>query len=354
MRTRRANYPSSDEGFSSPVRQKRRLMSPEAFSLFVSKYVKDNPFDALPEDLLISIMVSLGSSASSPLDLVNAKLACKRFCSAASHEKVLVHASMGALTVKASKWSEESHKFLRLCAETGNPEARYMLGMIQFYCLMNRVSGVALMAEAASASHPWALYSLGVIQFNGSGGSRKDKMLRAGVVLCAKAAAMGHIDAMRELGHCLQDGYGVKKNVQEGRKFLLQANAKEAILCVYGKCRKNSRWSVKAHAINTFLVEWFALHPAARGLRLCCYSKCGRPETRRHEFRRCSACGSVNYCSRACQALDWKTKHRYNCTPVENWDERQGLEIVDQDAMDGDGDALDEHDDADLDDIVNS
>ncbi|XP_057838204.1 F-box protein At5g50450 [Cryptomeria japonica] len=342
MRTRRGNYPSSDEGICFPVRQKRRLMFPEAFSWLASSYLKENPFDALPDDLLISIMVALGSSATSPTDLVNAKLACKRFCSAASNEKVHAHASMGTLSVKASKWNDESHKYLKLCADAGNPEARYMLGMIQFYCLMNRVSGVALMAEAASASHSWALYSLGVIQFNGSGASRKEKMLRAGVLLCAKAAALGHIDAMRELGHCLQDGYGVKRNLQEGRKFVLQANAKEAILCVADRCfharkLKSSRWPVKHHAINEFLVDWFELHPPAQGLRLCCYSKCGRPETRRHEFRRCSACGSVNYCSRACQALDWKTNHRYNCTPVDNWDERQGLEIIEQEAIEGDG-----------------
>ncbi|KAH9311033.1 hypothetical protein KI387_026068, partial [Taxus chinensis] len=58
-----------------------------------------------------------------------------------------------------------------------------------------------------------------IIQFNVSGGLQKDKMLRSGVVLCTKAAAMGHIEAMRKLDHYLQDGYGVKKIVQEGRKL---------------------------------------------------------------------------------------------------------------------------------------
>ena len=51
----------------------------------------------------------------------------------------------------------------------------------------------------------------------------------------------------------------------------------------------------------------------AEELRLCSHARCGRRETRRHEFRRCSVCGSANYCSRACQALDWKRAHRGRC-----------------------------------------
>ena len=83
------------------------------------------------------------------------------------------------------------------------------------------------MAKAAISFHAPALYSLAVIQFNGSGGSKNDKDLRAGVALCARAAFLGHIDALRELGHCLQDGYGIRQNITEGRRFLVQANARE-------------------------------------------------------------------------------------------------------------------------------
>ncbi|KVH87500.1 Protein kinase, catalytic domain-containing protein [Cynara cardunculus var. scolymus] len=61
----------------------------------------------------------------------------------------------------------------------------------------------------------------------GSGGLKNDKDLRAGVALYARAAFLGHADAMRELGQCLQDGYGVRKNVEEGRRLLVQANVRE-------------------------------------------------------------------------------------------------------------------------------
>lgn len=87
----------------------------------------------------------------------------------------------------------------------------------------------------------------------------------------------------------------------------------------------------KLHTANKFLVDWFTMRPPALGLRLCSHINCGRPETRRHEFRRCSACGKVNYCSRACQALDWKLTHKHNCTPVADWEDEE-------EANDDDGD----------------
>lgn len=219
------------------------------------------------------------------------------------------------------------------------------------------------MAKAAISSHAPALYSLAVIQFNGSGGSKNDKDLRAGVALCARAAFLGHIDALRELGHCLQDGYGVRQNIAEGRRFLVQANARELASVLSSASpsvtsiptRQWLTWNPlphphphphpqlrhltgsgcpllsdfgcnvpapEAHTASRFLAEWFAARGGAApgpGLRLCSHVGCGRPETRRHEFRRCSVCGAVNYCSRACQALDWKLRHKAECVHVDRW-----------------------------------
>ncbi|EFJ36841.1 hypothetical protein SELMODRAFT_66287, partial [Selaginella moellendorffii] len=289
-------------------------------------------FDFVPDDLLVDIAMALVSTASSPADLFNMMLICRRFCAAATHPQVLARVSPQAFAVKAGSWSAGSHRFLKQCADVGNVEALYTLGMIRFYCL-NNSSGASLMAKAAVASHAAALHSLAVIHFNGSGGRRKDKNLKAGVALCMRAASLGHVDAIRELGHCLQDGYGVVKNVLQGRRLLLEANAREAAaarhpvfkLLQNGGCALLSDFGcnvppAKVHVANKFLVEWFALHPtSAAGLRLCSHANCGRPETRRHEFRRCSACGRVNYCSRACQALDWKLRHKYHCIPVADW-----------------------------------
>ncbi|XP_061336946.1 F-box protein At1g67340-like isoform X2 [Gastrolobium bilobum] len=321
-------------------------------------------FESLPDDLVISIFCKLSSTATSPSDFVNVLITCKRLNSLALNSLVLSKASPRTFSIKAKDWCDSAHRFLKQCADAGNIEACYTLGMIRFYCLQNRGSGASFMAKAAISSHARALYSLAVIQFNGSGGSKSDKDLRAGVALCARSAFLGHIDALRELGHCLQDGYGVRQNIVEGRRFLVQANARElaAVLSAGGAARNLLKWNHRhlrqlagsgcpllsdfgcnvpapeAHPACRFMTEWFASRGGSPGpgLRLCSHAGCGRPETRKHEFRRCSVCGAVNYCSRACQALDWKFRHKAECSPVERW--------LDED----DEDAGDENDDGDV------
>lgn len=298
-------------------------------------------FDALPDDIVLSILCKLSSTAECPLDYINVLLTCKRLNSLGLQPVVLSKASHKMLAIKAKNWSESTHRFLVRCVGSGSVEACFILGMILFYCFQNRGEGVALIARAAIASHSSSLYSLAVIQFNGSGGWKNHKDLRAGVALCSRAAFLGHVDAMRELGHCFQDGYGVNRNVMEGRRFLLQANARELTLVITATPgavvpRAWQRWSphrhlqgplmsdfgcnipaAETHPANQFLYDWFSSRGGdpGPGLRLCSHSGCGRPETRMHEFRRCSVCGTVNYCSRACQALDWKYRHKAGCGP---------------------------------------
>ena len=205
---------------------------------------------------------------------------------------------------------------------------------VRFYCLGSWAAGAALLARAAAGGHAAALYALSVVRFNGSGGGKADKDPRAGVALCARAAWLGHVPALRELGHCLQDGYGARRDAAAGRHLLLHAAARE--LAAVSSARRRGRAAEDdggaAAAASRFMVEWWALMSAekpaaaaggggggcgagddAEELRLCSHARCGRRETRRHEFRRCSVCGSANYCSRACQALDWKRAHRGQC-----------------------------------------
>lgn len=226
------------------------------------------------------------------------------------------------------------------------------------------------MAKAAIKGHTPALHSLAVIQFNGSGGHKNNKDLFAGVALCARAAHLGHIDSIRELGHCYLDGYGIKKNDAEGRRLLLEANARELAAVIrssanhhtfrsvrdtirnhpgyksgrVGGCTEAELWSElgwpvyprEMHPANRFLSEWFELKDSGRvGLRRCSDSNCGRPETRRSEFRRCSSCGKVNYCSRGCQAHDWKVRHKTECIPLPEWEDDDDDAAADVDGGDG-------------------
>ncbi|KAJ7945704.1 F-box protein [Quillaja saponaria] len=320
---------------------------------------KSDLFDGLPDDIVVFILCKLSSTASSPSDFINIFSTCKRLNRLSAHRLVLSKAGPKVFAIRANKWSELAYRFLKRCANAGNVDACYTLGMIRFYCLQNRGSGLSLLAKAAMKSHAPALYSLAVIQFNGSGGSKRDKDLRAGVALCARASLLGHIDALRELGHCLQDGYGVRQNIAEGRRFLVQANARElasvirsvtqsspsSYLLTWGTqpsqryaCQIDSVCPLvsefgynvavpEVHPANWFLRDWFESGHGdlPEGLRLCAHIGCGRPETRPHEFRRCSVCGKVNYCSRGCQALDWKLRHKMECSPIENWAEENDV-----------------------------
>ncbi|XP_010917530.1 F-box protein At5g50450 [Elaeis guineensis] len=326
-------------------RKRPRAASPAAEGDGGGGAMAEDLFDILPDEIIVLILGKIVSSASSPSDLISILITCRRANRLGMSPFVLSKASAKIFAIRAKNWSDSAHKFLKQSADAGNLEASYILGMIRFYCLESRASGVSLVARAAIGSHMAALYALAVIQFNGSGGSKHDKDLRAGVALCARAAALGHVDALRELGHCLQDGYGVRQNVVEGRRFLVQANAHE-LAVVLGSTAK-AAWQAhrhhriseggsccsllsdfgcnvpapEAHPANRFMVEWFAMRggPSREGLRMCSYGGCGRPETRRHEFRRCSVCGTVNYCSRACQALHWKLAHKTECAPVDGW-----------------------------------
>ncbi|KAL2536733.1 F-box protein [Forsythia ovata] len=100
---------------------------------------------------------------------------------------------------------------------------------------------------------------------------------------------MGHIDAIRELGHCLQDGNGMKQNIVEGRRFFVQANARElaTVLATAAPSALNSEswltWNsllhhlhvavtrcpllsdfgcnvpaLESHPVNQFLSDWFS------------------------------------------------------------------------------------------------
>lgn len=313
--------------------RKRRRFAPEVAGGF--EFIA-----ALPDELVLCILCKLVSTASCPEDFINVLITCKRLNGLALNRLVLSKACADMLSIKAKNWCESAHKFLKLFVDAGNAEACFILGMIHFYCFNNWRSGASLMAKAAINSHAQAVYSLSVIQFNGSGGEKSDKDLRAGVALCARSASLGSVDALRELGHCLQDGYGVKQDINEGRRFLIQANARElaGILATPpSRCKtwdpmtqdppvgcplfEDLRCAVplpEIHPANRFLAEWYSERKPELGLRLCSHSGCGRSETRRHEFRRCSVCGKVHYCSRACQALDWKLRHKPQCFPPPN------------------------------------
>lgn len=116
---------------------------------------KSDLFDGLHDDLVVSILCKLSSSASCPSDFINILLTyvnfsffmfffysdnekiikiffyrCKRLNRLALQPIVLCKASSKALFVKSKKWSDSAHRFLKQCVAAGNIEACYTLGMV--------------------------------------------------------------------------------------------------------------------------------------------------------------------------------------------------------------------------------
>ncbi|KAG6470525.1 hypothetical protein ZIOFF_071598 [Zingiber officinale] len=294
-------------------------------------------FDCLPDDIVLSILCYLSASADCP---------CKRMNRLGKNPLVLEKATLKSISIRVENWSPPAHRFLKRCVRAGNVEACYLLGMIECYCLGLRRDGchthtrkgLRYLLRASRRGHAAATYSLAVIFFNGTGMGKSQENLSTGFSLCQRATQLGYVDAMRELGHCLQDGYGVAKDVPRGRRLLVDANTRElavsrssrpvasaAALPGEGSSRSEYCYlhsdfgcdvpAPEVHPANRFMAEWFQTRQnLGESVRLCANANCSRPETRRFEFRVCSMCAVACYCSRACQAVHWKTVHSAACT----------------------------------------
>lgn len=144
----------------------------------------------------------------------------------------------------------------------------------------------------------------------------------------------------------------------EGRLLLCRHAPEQRCLCRHRRCRgrlppgaQNVPGTAPASATHQFLADWWSVHleremerqqqeaAAAMGQprgvsgglpssvgggqslcqeleqqSLCSHELCGRRESRAKEFRCCASCREAKYCSRACQARDWRRGHKLVCT----------------------------------------
>ncbi|GLT61587.1 hypothetical protein SLA2020_342840 [Shorea laevis] len=68
-------------------------------------------FDSLPDDLVISILSKLSSSAGCSSEFVIVLMICKRLNSSMLHSLVLSKGSSKMLPINAKNWSESAHRF---------------------------------------------------------------------------------------------------------------------------------------------------------------------------------------------------------------------------------------------------
>ncbi|CAI7780251.1 unnamed protein product [Closterium sp. NIES-53] len=221
----------------------------------------------------------VAARASTPQDFLSCRLASSHLRRISLLPEILAVLPSPALACPAKHYTLACRSFLSACAAAGNAEAAFLLGMVEFYCLERVASGMKRLVQAAKAGHAAALHSLSIIHFNGSGlptsgvegsgaaegggaaegnaGRRKlrgNRKVGMGMLLCVAAAKAGHPDALRELGLCLQDGFGIKRSVAQGRLLLVEANLRE--LANSGDSLADFRRAGGMCAVTRVVEEW--------------------------------------------------------------------------------------------------
>ncbi|KAJ1391641.1 F-box-like domain superfamily [Sesbania bispinosa] len=248
--------------------RKRQKISPE------NTAGDSDLFESLPDDLVLSILSKLSSTATSPSDFINVLITCKRLNALGLHSLVLSKASHKTFSVKAKNWCDSSHRFLKLCADAGNIEACYTLGM--------RKRCVAYGESRDELSRAGSLLACGYSVSTAAGERKRnnDKDLRAGGLYAHARSFLGHIDALRELGHVLQDGYWVPPAGTEASGY------RRVGFCPLLSDFWLQRAGPGGAPSEPVMTEWFAIRGGVTRFgneAVFTFAVCGRPETRKHE-----------------------------------------------------------------------
>ncbi|XP_058084501.1 putative F-box protein At1g67623 [Magnolia sinica] len=133
-------------------------------------------FESLPQDLVVEIAASVAASSLS--DLSNMKLVCKDMHEAARDNYVFRHASIEALP--RIEWrSSQASSFLKQCEASGNPDALFRRGMIEYFSKVHIQVGVDLLKRAADSGNLEANYVLGIILISGqTSSSERMKLIK--------------------------------------------------------------------------------------------------------------------------------------------------------------------------------
>ncbi|XP_052187712.1 putative F-box protein At1g67623 [Diospyros lotus] len=123
---------------------------------------------SLPFDLLLEALGRVASSSFT--DLFTIKQCCKDLRRAAEDEYVLERISIEKIPL-IHEWlkHEEASLFFKRCLESGNPEALYRQGMVEYFTFLKVESGLDHLKTAMQKGHVEASYVYGMILFCSGG-----------------------------------------------------------------------------------------------------------------------------------------------------------------------------------------
>ncbi|KAF9622703.1 hypothetical protein IFM89_032883 [Coptis chinensis] len=117
--------------------------------------------ETIPRDLVLEILVPLASSSLS--DICNTKRSCKTLNELGNNSYVLRYVSLEGVEVVQWEPSPELLSFLPRCEESGNPEALYRRGMVEYFCNNKHEDALKFLERATNLGHEEAAYVLGII-----------------------------------------------------------------------------------------------------------------------------------------------------------------------------------------------
>ncbi|XP_019259774.1 PREDICTED: putative F-box protein At1g67623 [Nicotiana attenuata] len=130
--------------------------------------VNSSNIKSLPNDLLSQVIARVASSSFT--DYINAKLSCKIFNEISNDRYIYHHMSMEKFPIGPSWKRDKEDKekklslFMRMCGESGNAEALYRKGVVDFFRKERPTYAIECLVKAAETGHLGAQYVISIIQ----------------------------------------------------------------------------------------------------------------------------------------------------------------------------------------------
>ncbi|KAK2636704.1 hypothetical protein Ddye_031496 [Dipteronia dyeriana] len=150
----------------------------------------------LPKDLLTHVLARVASG--SIADLFNVEQSCRDFLEVGNDNYVLQHACMDSFHVVPWLRSYMASLFLRRCRESGNAEALFRQGMLEYFTLLETESGLVLLQRAAHKGHIEATYVVGILLLSLSHCENKLRRQGLNLLSCLKRRHCFRVEQCRK------------------------------------------------------------------------------------------------------------------------------------------------------------
>ncbi|GAB4829321.1 hypothetical protein Ancab_018991 [Ancistrocladus abbreviatus] len=163
-----------------------------------SRQHRPSSINSLPTDVIVEVLARVASS--SLTDLFNARLCCKEFLEATEEDYIYENVLISRERFPVIPWhvDEKEISFLRHCMESGNPEALYRQGMVDYFSSMKAETGLQLLKRAAQKGHAEASYVCGIILLCTEGKSSREGLNHLNFIKRASKSKMLKIQVLRE------------------------------------------------------------------------------------------------------------------------------------------------------------